>query len=95
MLHNNTVSFQVNQYSVLLGYVAKSMTLRVIDKLLNIYDNTKLVAVHVLSGKKLNYLRSNYAVQLQKSIPYLSADDVKEKARSNLEKIRAIYEYED
>lgn len=69
VLHDNTVSFQGNQYSVLLGYVAKSMTLRVIDKMLSIIDNTKLVAVHVLSGKKLNYLRSHYAVQLQKSIP--------------------------
>ena len=95
VLHDNTVSFQGNQYSVPPGYVAKSMTLRVIDKMLHIYDNTKLVAVHALSKKKINYLPSHYEAQLQKTIPYLSADEVKEKARSNLEKIGAIYEYKD
>lgn len=52
VLHDNTISFQGNQYSVPPGYVAKSMTLRVIDKILHIYDNTKLVTVHVLSRKK-------------------------------------------
>lgn len=95
VLHDNTVSFQGNQYSVPPGYVAKSMTLRVIDKMLHIYDNTKLVVVHALSGKKFNYLPAHYEAQLQKTIPYLSADEVKEKARSNLEKIGAIYEYKD
>ena len=57
--------------------------------------NTKLVTVHVLSKKKFNYLTSHYEAQLQKTIPYLSTDEVKEKARSNLEKIGAIYEYKD
>ena len=57
--------------------------------------NTKLVTVHVLSKKKFNYLASHYEAQLQKTIPYLSTDEVKEKARSNLEKIGAIYEYKD
>ena len=57
--------------------------------------NTKLVTVHVLSKKKFNYLTSHYEAQLQKTIPYLSTDEVKEKARSNLEKIGVIYEYKD
>lgn len=95
VLHDNTISFQGNHYSVPPGYVAKSMTLQVIDTMLYIYDNTKLVAVHALSKKKINYLPSHYEAQLQKTIPYLSADEVKEKARSNLEKIGAIYEYKD
>ena len=57
--------------------------------------NTKLVTVYVLSKKKFNYLASHYEAQLQKTIPYLSTDEVKEKARSNLENIGAIYEYKD
>ena len=71
------------------------MTLQVINRMLHIYDNTKLVTAHVLSKKKCNYLPSHYEAQLQKTIPYLSTDEVKEKARSNLEKIGAIYEYKD
>ena len=43
----------------------------------------------------INYLPSHYEAQLQKTIPYLSVDEVKEKARSNLEKIGSIYEYKD
>ena len=42
-----------------------------------------------------HYLPSHYEAQLQKTIPYLSADEVKERAKSNLEKIGAIYEYKD
>ncbi|WP_127069408.1 hypothetical protein [Veillonella sp. 3891] len=42
--------------------------------------------------QKFNYLPSHYKAQLQKTIPYLSVDEVKEKARSNLERVRVIYE---
>lgn len=46
-------------------------------------------------GKKVNYLPSHYEAQLQKTIPYLSSEDVKAKAKSNLEKIGAIYDTTD
>ena len=68
VLHNNTIRFQSNLYSVPPGYVAKSMILQVMDTMLYINDNTKLVAVHALSKKKFNYLASHYEAQLQKII---------------------------
>lgn len=95
MLQDNTVCFQGNYYSVSPENVDKSMMLQVINRMLYIYDDTKLVTVHALSKKKCNYLYSHYEAQIQKTIPYLSADEVKEKARANLEKIGAIYEYKD
>ena len=60
-----------------------------------IYDSTELIAQHPLSDKKVNYLPSHYEAQLQKTIPYLSSEDVKAKAKSNLEKIGAIYDTTD
>ena len=67
VLQDNTVSFQGNHYSVPPGYVAKSMTMQLIDKMLHIYDNTKLVAVHPLSGKNLTtvslIMKRNYRKQ--------------------------------
>ena len=92
---SNLISFRGSHYSVPPGYVAKSMTLKTIDKMLYIYDSTELIAQHPLSGKKVNYLPSHYEAQLQKTIPYLSSEDVKAKAKSNLEKIGAIYDTTD
>ena len=49
--------------------------------------STELIAQHPLNGKKVNYVPSHYEAQLQKTIPDLSFEDVKSKAKSNLEKI--------
>ena len=92
---SNLISFRGSHYSVPPGYVAKSMTLKTIDKMLYIYDSTELIAQHQLSGKKVNYLPSHYEAQLQKTIPYLNSEEVKAKAKSNLEKIGAIYDTTD
>ncbi len=54
-----------------------------------------MIAQHPLSDKKVNYLSSHYEAQLQKTIPYLSSEDVKAKAKSNLDKIGAIYDTTD
>lgn len=63
--------------------------------MLYIYDSTELVAQHLLSEKPLNYLPSHYEAQLKQTLPYLSAEEVKQKAQSNLEKIGAIYDITD
>ncbi|MFR5558353.1 MAG: hypothetical protein ACLTJ8_02525 [Veillonella atypica] len=60
--------------------------------MLYIYDSTELIAQHPLSDKKVNYLPSHYESTIAKTIPYLSSEDVKAKAKSNLEKIGAIYD---
>ncbi len=84
---SNFISFRGSHYSVPPGYVAKSMTLKTIDKMLYIYDSTELIAQHPLSDKEgFNYLAFHYEAQLQKIILYLSSEDVKAKAKSNLEK---------
>lgn len=92
---SNLISFCGSHYSVTPGYVAKSMTLKTIDKMLYIYNSTELIAQYPLSGKKVNYLLSHYEAQLQKIIPYLNSEEVKAKAKSNLEKIGAIYDTTD
>ena len=63
---SNLISFRGSHYSVPPGYVAKSMTLKTIDKMLYIYDSTELIAQHLLSGKKVNYLPSHYEVDIKR-----------------------------
>ena len=63
---SNLISFRGSHYSVPPGYVAKSMTLKTIDKMLYIYDSTELIAQHQLSGKKVNYLPSHYKVDIKR-----------------------------
>ena len=92
---SNPISFRGSHYSVPPEYVAKSIILKTIDKMLYIYDSTELIAQPPLSGKKVNYLPSHYEAHLQKTIPYLSYEDVRAKAKSNLEKIGAIYDTTD
>lgn len=92
---DNLICFRGSYYSVPPKYVAKSMTLKVVDKTLYIYDNTELVAQHPLSKKRYNYLPDHYEAQLQQTIPYLSSEEIKKQAKSNLEKIGAMYDIKD
>ena len=51
-----------------------------------------MIAQPPLSGKKVNYLPTHYDAQLQKTVPSLISEDVKAKAKSNLQKI-GVYHY--
>ena len=87
---SSMISYQSNQYSVPPEYIAKTLKLQVHDNQIHLYCNTKLVAVHSISYKKLNYLESHYIEITKRTLPF---DDkkIEEIAKENLKKIGEKY----
>jgi hypothetical protein len=77
------VNYKNNQYSVPPEYVDKHVLTQVYDNHLHIYYNTKLIAVHPISEKRLNYLPSHY-VEIAKISHAFKEDDIYQKAKENL-----------
>lgn len=87
---SSMINYKSNQYSVPPEYIDKSLQLQVHDHQIHLYFNTKLVAVHSLSGKKLNYLESHYIEIAKQTLPF-DDDKIEEIAKENLNKIGALY----
>ena len=86
----NMISYKSRQYSVPLGYQSKTLFLEVIEEDMHIYDNTKLITVHQIKDKKLNYLPEHYEEHLKQVLPF--HDNIKEFAQKNLKKIGGYYD---
>jgi hypothetical protein len=86
---SNMISYKSNQYSVPAKYQGKKVGLQVYDDQLWIYYNTKLIAQHPISNKKLNYKVAHYQESLGVSMPnYPDIDDL---AKRNLAAIGEVY----
>lgn len=87
---SSMINYKSNQYSVPPEYIDKVLQLQVHDAQIHLYFSTKLVAVHRLSNKKLNYLEIHYIEIAKRTLPF-DDDKIEEIARENLSKIGAIY----
>ncbi len=97
-----TISVKVNpssminirscQYSVPAEYKDKVVKYQTHDNNLYVYYNTKLIAVHVLSDKKLNYNADHYANVLALKYAGKDSDEVRKLAKHNLDIIGGIYQ---
>lgn len=84
------ISYKSNQYSVPAKYQGKKVGLQVYDDQLWIYYNTKLIAQHPISTKKINYQEAHYRESLLVSTPnYPDIDDL---AKRNLAAIGEVYQ---
>ena len=86
-----TRCLRVNQYSVPPEYIGKRLSLQVHDHMIHVYYNMKLVTLHEVSSKKLNYHDSHYLAISKLTIP-LEETDMYQFAKENLKRIGAIYE---
>ncbi len=77
------VYYRGNQYSVPPQFVSKIVQLREIDNKLYIYNNTKLISLHEISNKKINYLEDHYKEGLAINLK-TNSDDIEQKAKDNL-----------
>ena len=84
------ISVRSSQYSVPIAYIGKQVSYQIIDSDLYIYFNTKLIASHRLTDRKLNYATQHYVEVL--SARYIGADRerIEEMAKQNLEIIGGI-----
>ena len=65
---DSLITYKGNRYSVPPAYIGKTVLVRQQDDKLMIYYNTKPVAVHSLSVKKLNYQKEHYTELLSSLI---------------------------
>ena len=79
------IYYKGSQYSVSPKYINKTLKIKVDNNKLYIYDNTKLIQVHNLTNKTINYNNSDYKELLTNSMPYKDEKDINEMAKKNLE----------
>jgi len=88
---SSCISIRSNQYSVPTAYIGKFVEYQIHDLNAYVYYSTKLIAVHMLSDKKLNYLPEHYEEILASAFPAKKADEIADMARTNLSAIGGIY----
>lgn len=57
------------------------------------YYNTKIITIHQLSTKKLNYITDHYAAIARKSHVFKN-EHIMDRTKENLEIIGKVYDYE-
>ena len=82
---DSLITYKGNRYSVPPAYIGKTVLVRQQDDKLIIYYNTKPVAVHSLSVKKLNYQKEHYTELL--SSLFSDAETVATIAEANLKQM--------
>lgn len=90
---SSMVTYQGSQYSVPPEYLGEKMKLQVYDNYIHIYHNTKLVTLHPISSKKLNYHERHYIAIAQLSHSF-KEEDIESRAKENLSAIGDVYHYE-
>jgi len=86
------ITVKSNQYSVPRKYIGKTVQYQVHDSKIHVYSNTKLIAVHVLSERKLNYSFEHYQDVLSCTYIGKSSDEIRDMAKHNLDIIGGAYE---
>ena len=85
------ISVKSNPYSVPPTYIRETVDYQIHDFNLYIYFNTKLIAVHVLSDQKLNYMSEHYEEVLACHRIGNDLDEIREITKKNLELIGGIF----
>lgn len=86
------ISYQSNQYSVPPEYVNKTLKIQVYDDQIHVYYNTKLVALHTRSTRKLNYKEEHYIETYRQTSVSFDEDNLEAIAKENLKKIGERYQ---
>lgn len=88
---SSCISIHSNQYSVPPAYIGKTVEYQIHDLNAYVYYSTKLIAVHMLSDRKLNYLPEHYEAILSSVFPARQAEEIADMAKTNLNAIGGIY----
>lgn len=83
--------YRGKQYSAPPEYIGKTVTLQIYDDYVHVYCSTKLIALHPVSVKKINYQEEHYQA-LARLTHSFRESDIAERAKENLHAIGAMYE---
>jgi len=65
---DSLIYYKRNKYSVPPEYIGKIVNLKINENYLYIYYITELIAVHEITGKKVNYLSNHYMALMSKHV---------------------------
>lgn len=85
------ICIKSNLYSVPHEYIGKTVVYQIMDFNVYIYFNIKLIALHELSDKKLNYTQEHYENSLSCKFKNKSEEEIKDMAKKNLNIIGGVY----
>ena len=82
--NESLVYYKGPKYYVSIKYINQTVKLQENDNKLLIYYNTKLIATHNISDKKIQYSTNDYIECLKATMPYKSDDEIESIAIDNL-----------
>lgn len=91
---SSMITYKRNQYSVPPEYIGKTLTLQSYDNQIHLYFNTRLVSIHEISTKRLNYLKEHYIEISKQTLNFNDENKIEEIALNNLKAIGEKYNNE-
>lgn len=83
--------YRGNEYSVPPEYIGTTVTLQIYEDYIHVYSNTKLIALHSVTERKINYQPEHYQSLAEKTNSFPKSM-ISERAKENLKTIGAMYE---
>lgn len=91
---SSMITYKRNQYSVPPEYIGKRLNLQSYDNQIHLYFNTKLIAIHDISTKRLNYLKDHYIDISKQTLSFDNETKIENIALENLKAIGERYSNE-
>lgn len=91
---SSMITYKRNQYSVPPEYIGKRLNLQRYDNQIHLYFNTKLIAIHNISTKRLNYLKDHYIDISKQTLSFDNEAKIENIALENLKAIGERYSNE-
>lgn len=88
---SSTISIRSNLYSVPPRYIGDTVEYQIHDGNVYVYYNTRLIAAHVLSDRKLNYTQEHYVDIIAARYLGKGSDEILQMAKDNLTLIGERY----
>lgn len=89
---NSLFRYKGNLYSVPIDFIGKNIVVIVIDNNLYVYYDSKLIALHTISNKKINYQENHHLAMVGLTFKNSDKESVKNYAAKHLEEMKKFNE---
>ena len=89
---NSLFRYKGNLYSVPIDFIGKNIVVKVIDNNLYVYYGQKLITLHTISNKKINYQENDHLAMVGITFKNSSQENVKDYAVKHLEEMKKFNE---
>lgn len=89
---NGLFRYKGNLYSVPVDFINKNIVVKVIDNNLYVYYDHKLITLHTVSNKKINYHENHHLAMMSLTFRNSDKEDVKNYAAKHLEEMKKFNE---